>query len=114
MKLKKIFGWVLLIIGIAIIFVSLYFSFTIFTNRSEAPNLFKIEEPEVEVSASTGNSLEDIQKNLEKAMQEQIKNIIPKEFLSQLLDLIAWSIFAGLSVFGGSKISSIGINLIRQ
>jgi len=114
MNLKKIFGWILLIIGLAIIFVSLYFSFSIFTNRSQAPNLFKIEESEIEVTSSTGSSLEDIQENLEKAMEEQIKNMIPKEFLAQLLDLIAWSVFAGLLIFGGSRLSSIGINLIRQ
>lgn len=117
MKPKKIFGWILLLAGLVIIFWSLYTSYNIFSAKTEAPQIFKAEE-EKEASflkKETGSlSPQALQEEMEKLVQEQIKEIIPSQFFVRLLNLIGWSIFAGILIFGGGKISAIGIKLIRK
>lgn len=115
MKIKKIIGWVLLVSGLIIIFWALYSSYNIFTVKAPVPEIFKIER-EIEIperDKTTPTSPEELQEEMKKIIQEQIKEIIPPEFLSKLLNLISWSIFAGILIFGGSKISGIGIKLIK-
>lgn len=115
MKLEKILGWSLLIIGIVIIFASLYFSFNIFTNKNQAPEIFKTEEDlspkETDVSFPP---VEDLEKKMEKLVEQQIKNMIPSEFVEKLLNLMSWSIFASILIFAGSRVSGLGIKLMRR
>jgi len=46
---------------------------------------------------------------MKKIIEEQIKEIVPPGFLN----LISWSIFAGILIFGGSGIAGIGVRLIK-
>ena len=108
---KKIFGWVLLIGGLAIIVATLYFSYIIFTGKMKAPEIFK---PENNSAAVAGFDLGEVERSLEESIQEQIRNIVPSEFTTQLFNLISWSIFAGLLIFGGAKISAIGTKMLRK
>lgn len=116
MKFKKTIGWILLISGLAIIFWSLYSSYNIFSARTLAPEIFKIEEEESpqEEGKKVPTSSEEIQQEMEKIVKEQIKEIIPPLFLSKILNLIAWAMFAGILIFGGGRVSGIGIRLIRK
>ena len=107
--IKKILGLVLLFVGLAIIFYSLYSSYNIFTAKTEAPEIFMVEEKEeVEVPGAG-----DIQAQIQRMIGEQLKGMLPAGSIPQLLNLIAWSIFAGILIFAGSHISSLGIKLIR-
>lgn len=108
---KKIFGWILLVGGLAIIVGTLYFSYAIFTGRIQAPEIFKLESNPAAVSDFNPG---EVEKNLEEAIEEQIRNIVPSEFTTQLFNLISWSIFAGLLILGGGKISAIGIRMLRK
>ena len=118
MKFKKILGWLLLIAGIVIISWSLYSSYNIFTGKSSAPEVFKLEQEEKE-SISTDffkgslGGQKDIQEDMKKMVEEQIRDMIPTEFLSKLFNLISWSILAGLLILGGSRLAGLGIKLIR-
>ena len=110
MNSKKIFGWLLLIVGLMIIFCSLYFSFNIFIDKAQAPEIFKLEEN------NQKKILEgiDMQEQMEEMVENQIKKMIPSEFISKLLNLISWSIFAGILIFAGSRVAGIGVKLIRR
>jgi len=112
MKINKIFGWFLLAIGLIIIFGSLYFSFNIFTNRNEAPEIFKLEKVDKEIDNADLMALSP--EAMQEIIQEQVKNMMPSEFMSKLLNLISWSIFAGILIFAGSRVSGIGIRLMRE
>jgi len=107
---KKIFGWILIIAGLAIIVFALYFSYTIFTGKMKAPEIFKPENNTAALTAPLNQ--QDLQNSIDQAIQEQIKNIVPSEFITQFFNLISWSIFAGLLIFGGAKISAIGIKML--
>ena len=113
LKFQKFFGWVLIIGGIAIIFWSLYSSYNIFTNKAAVPEIFKIEEKET-VSPKKVQGLEaSLEEKARQIIAEQFREIIPADSFVKFFNLIAWSIFAGILIFGGAQISHIGIKMIR-
>ena len=44
----------------------------------------------------------------------QLKEIIPEEFILKLLNLSSWSMFVFFLVFAGAKISGLGIKLMKE
>lgn len=116
MKFSKITGWVLLAIGLVVIFWALYSSYNTFTGKAAIPEIFKIEKEEPALSQedkTEPTSQEELQKEMEEMIEKQIKEMIPPEFLAKLLNLMSWSIFAGILIFGGGRIAGIGIRLLK-
>ncbi len=115
MKAKKIIGWALLTVGLLLIFWTLYSTYNIFTVKEGAPEIFKIEKQALPKEENKTNfaSPEELQDEMKKIIEEQIKETIPPELISKLLNLISWSVFASILIFGGSRISGIGIKLIK-
>lgn len=115
MKLTKIFGWALLIGGIAIIFWSLYCSYQIFSGKKEPPEVFSIEKKVTQISSKqkTPTSQGEIQKEMEKIIGEKIKEIFPEDVVFKTFNLISWSVFSGIVIFAGSQISNLGIKMIK-
>lgn len=107
--IKKILGLLLLFIGLAIIFYGLYTSYNIFTAKSQPPEIFTIEEKDKIAPAGT----QGFQDQMEKMLEEQLKGLLPTDSIPKTLNLVAWSIFAGILIFAGGQISSLGIKLIR-
>jgi len=114
--LAKIFGWVLLSAGLAIIGWTLYSSYNIFTGQTAAPEIFKMPAEEEAATAKGGipTTQQELQKELEKMIGEQLKAILPADTLPQLLNLIVWSMLAFILFSGGGQISSLGIKLINK
>lgn len=108
--LKKFSGWILLGAGLFIIVWSLYSSYNIFTAKTLAPEIFLVEEESEPLSKETGG----MDQLLKQMMGEQLKGIFPTDYLSQLMNLVSWSIFAGILIFGGSQIAGLGIKLIKR
>jgi len=102
---KKPLGLALLILGLAVIFYSLYSSFNIFTAKTAPPAIFTLED-EVSPSQTGGIGTE-----LQEMISQQLKDILPSESISGLLNLIAWSIFASMLIFAGGQIAGLGIKL---
>jgi hypothetical protein len=111
MNYAKIIGWLVFLAGLIIIIWGLYSSFNIFTAKTAAPEIFALEEKE-EVSPKAG--ILDIQAQMEEMIGEQFKEMLPTDFIPKLLNLIAWSIFAGILIFGGAQIAGLGIKLIKK
>jgi len=115
MKALKIAGWTVLVIGLAAILYGLYASFNIFTGKSSAPVIFEVqpkhplatEEKMPETSLSPSQLVED-------KLQEAIRAMIPLDFISKALNLISWSVFALILIFGGAQVSNLGIKMIRS
>lgn len=107
--IKKILGLVLLFLGITIILYGLYASFNIFTAKAVAPEIFSSS------AESYGGSTEAFGEGgkMEEMISDQLKGLIPTGSISHLLNLIAWSIFASILIFGGSQVASLGIKLLK-
>jgi len=108
---------ILIVSGILIIIWSLYSSYSIFTAKTKAPEIFKTQNKEI-VSQNTLNktkpaNAEELQKEMEQKINDQLANIIPSNFISQLFNLISWSIFVAILILGGGKISVIGITILK-
>ena len=54
-----------------------------------------------------------MQEIIQEQIEKQLEKLLPKDTLPKLLNLVAWSILAGILIFGGSQISNIGIKLIK-
>lgn len=118
---KKIIGWVLIALGLLIIFWGIYSTFNIFIGKKDAPEVFKVGQiieadvSDKEENASNNNvSQEQLQREMEKTVSEEISKIIPQEAIYKILNLISWSIFATILFFGGGKIASIGISMLKN
>lgn len=80
--------------------------------KSSVPEIFKSQKSESDLS-QTGKTT-DLQSQMENLIQQQFKEMFPPDFISKILNLICWSIGAGVLIFGGSNISNIGIKLIKK
>lgn len=111
-----VFGWILLIAGLIIIGWTLLSSYNIFTGKKAIPEVFIIETKEVSVTTPEAAPMtpEEIQKEMEKMIEEQLKEVLPADLLTGILNLTAWSILAFILIFGGAQISGIGIKLIKR
>ena len=112
MKARKIIGWLLLLVGLIIIFYSLFTSYNIFTGKSLGPTVFKM--PEKETVLPQKGEAQPLEGQMEEMIGEQLKEMLPVDFIPKLLNLISWSIMAGILIFAGGKISSLGITLIKK
>ena len=119
----KILGYTLLFLGLGIISYSLFISYNIFTGHAQAPEIFEIKPQETSKISDTAKSApsnnkvlsqEDTQKMLENQLREQLQNVLPANLLPKLLNMVCWSILAGIFLFGGAQISGVGINLLKK
>jgi hypothetical protein len=105
--IKKILALVLIILGLAVIFYSLYSSFSIFTGKTEAPEIFATPQ----ATESVGS--QDIQAQLQNMVSEQLKGMLPVDSIATFLNLASWSVFAGILILGGAQIAGLGVKLLN-
>jgi len=96
MKDEKIAGYVLLAIGVTLIFISIYLMIAVFTGSSPPPKLFNFS---------------DISMPTEKG---QNTLLISGEQLNKLVAMTFWYILMFFIAWAGGRIASLGINLIKE
>jgi len=106
----------LLIVGIVIIGWTLYSSYNIFTGKMAVPEVFKIETEETPTvtQEKVSTTPEELQKEMERMMGEQLKDVLPVDALPKMLNLAVWSMLAFILIFGSSQLSTLGIKLIKK
>ena len=109
MNTRQIIGYVLLAVGVGIIGYALFASYGIFTGNSEAPKIF--QEPAVEPigRVATGS---DEEQQIENLLREQLAKLLPQDTIVKTLNLFAWSILAGIFIFGGGQIAMLGVKVL--
>ena len=124
--LKKSFGSVLIISGVAIILFGLFRSYLIFSGKNLPPEIFQytpsLETTELEKNvlnkqkASTlkiPQTPKEMQDYIDQAISKNLQALIPADTIPKILNLVAWSIFMGILFFGAGKIASIGAQLLK-
>ena len=87
---------------------SVYSSFQIFTGKKYVPEIFSLPESTDPLTESG-----ELDQEIQQVIKEQIMSLFPPEFLTNLFNLIMWSVFAGILIFAGYQISSLGIKLLN-
>ena len=110
---KKIFGWILLILGVLIILWGIWSSYQIFNNQKPVPEIFAIEQGLVSEEETAKDSQTEMSQQIQQAIGQQLTQMFPPGFISKILNLISWSIFMFILVMGGGKISTLGTQLLK-
>ena len=110
---NKILGYVLLVTGLSLIIFTLYQSYNIFINNFPPPLMFKAEISKQSPKTNSVGGLQDLQKQLNEEISKQISQVIPADAFPKILNLLSWSILAGIFIFGGGQIAGLGIKMIR-
>ncbi len=118
MKLTKILGLLLLVLGLAIILYAIFYSYQIFMAKVQPPAVFAVQAAQAQKATSTKSGSSDLLSGLmgvdvEKILGGEIQKILPADYLPKLLNLISWSVFAGILIFAGTQISNLGIKLLK-
>jgi len=112
MNITKIIGWLVFLFGISIMVFTIYNTYNIFTGESPAPQIiaFNIENSKTptEGGVLTG------QDQITQMISQQLGNLLPLDSLPLILNLIVWTIGAGVLIFGGAQISGLGIKLMKN
>ncbi|MBD3208494.1 MAG: hypothetical protein GF370_03500 [Candidatus Nealsonbacteria bacterium] len=117
MNTFKVIGWITFGAGLAIILFSLYSTYQIFTGEKLPPQIFAINLPQeesLETPAKAPTSQEEMMELLQQQLSSQFSKMIPSDTLPKLLNLLIWTVGAGVLIFGGSQISSLGIKLVKE
>lgn len=112
-NLNKIIGYILLAIGLAIISWTLYQSYTIFTDKTSAPMIFKTQITQQKKINNQLDLQQQMQEQINKVIGNQISELLPADTLPKILNLFSWSILAGILILGGGQIAGLGIRMIK-
>jgi len=99
--------------GLLIITASLVLSWQIFTGVNPAPELFLIPQEGTADFSLFGDSLQDLQNQFPDLLNQQLQGLLPVDAIPQMLNLAAWSMFAGLMLLGGSLVAGIGVKMVK-
>ncbi|MFA6096310.1 MAG: hypothetical protein WC788_01630 [Candidatus Paceibacterota bacterium] len=137
---NKIAGWALLGLGLAVIFWGIYSSYSVFTGKTKAPEIFAtpaVSEKAQNAAADSSKietidpsklqnlspaQLKDLQAQqqaqtqamVQNSISEQFDKLVPADLIPKLMNLSSWSIFIFILIYAGSKISGLGISLLRN
>jgi len=100
---NKIIGITLLVLGLLMIFGSILYTYNMIQGKVNIPQVFFSQEEELEAS---GDQMEDM-------VKQQIQNILPQSNIYKLLNMIVWAIFAWIVIIAGTKVSSLGIKMLK-
>jgi hypothetical protein len=113
-NMKKIFGWIILIIGILVIVWGIWTSYQIFTGQIPVYEVFTSETIEGTSSADTKINLNlPMEQQIQQIAKDQIGQILPQESMFKFFNLGAWWIFMMILMLGGGKLAIIGVNLLK-
>ena len=109
--MEKIFGWILLTLGVLIILWGVWNSYQIFNVQKSVPEIFSIEESLI--TDQTPEEGSQASQEIQRIIKEQIGQLFPPGFISKILNLFSWSIFMFILITAGGKMSILGIKLIK-
>jgi hypothetical protein len=91
LKGERIWGYVLLAVGVIVIFFAIFEMILVFTGSNAPPNLFSFSD------ISTSGTL-----------------LISGQNMNKAADLLVWSVLMSFIMWGGGKIGGLGVNLLRE
>ena len=108
---KSIFAWVLIFIGLGLIFWDISTTYNYFTGRLEFPQIFA--EPKIDTTQSTSGQggMEQITTSVLKGI---MGDLMPANSVSELLNLSSWILFATFLIYAGGKLVGMGNDFLKS
>ncbi|NWG09973.1 MAG: hypothetical protein HXX80_06710 [Nitrososphaerales archaeon] len=96
LKDEKVIGYILLAVGVTMIFLSVYFMFSVFTGSTAPPMLFNLPDIFITIPG-IGNVL-----------------LIPGGEISKMVAMSFWYLLMFFIMVAGGKVASLGVSLVRE
>lgn len=97
----RFLGTILIFVGIALIFFAMFFALQTFMQEKEPPQVFKGDEVFISDIMEVTGALENT----------AVEEVLP---ITKFLNIITAGIFVWLLLVGGSKLSIIGIAILKD
>jgi len=113
MKIKKIIGYFLLFVGLALLCWTLVKSYNIFSGKIPPPSVFSLKtEVKKETAGSIKNLTLQVQDQVEQMVLRYFNQVLPGEAIEKMLNLSAWTMLAFVFIAGASVLCNISIRII--
>jgi hypothetical protein len=100
-EIEKIFGYVLLCIGLFCILFSFRSMYDVFTNKTDPPEIFQLQS----VSFSASSGIADQSTSITMALDPQMRKVV---------NVFLYYLFMFFILMAGSKVSGLGIQFIKD
>jgi len=114
---EKILGYILLAVGLMIIFGSAFSAYLVFTKKAEPIALFNFPGIKIDPAALQPELPDNIPSEMQQLVNQQTASkpmeIVPPEILNDSSNLFAHLILMGFLVSVGGKIGQLGTYLVR-
>ena len=115
--LLKFLGFFLILVGVFLVFFSLYLSFKVFFGKENPPLIFKETLKEKKEESKIFQKNLDPEKILQiqskEALKEALSEIFPEEKVNKFLNLFVFSLFIFILIFTSSQMVTMGLKLIN-
>ena len=108
---RQFLAWVLIIIGLGIVFWDISSSYYYFTAQKEFPKVFSANEPSGSTNVQSSTSIEG---QIGNVIKDQIKQLIPENSVTQVLNISSWIMFASFLLWAGGKLIGIGNDFLKN
>jgi hypothetical protein len=96
LKDEKVVGYILLAVGVTMIFLSVYFMFSVFTGSASPPMLFNLPDIYITIP-EIGNVL-----------------LISGGEISKMVAMFFWYLLMFFIMVAGGRVASLGVSLVRE
>lgn len=114
--MKNILGWILVLIGLLIIFGDILVTANYFTGKEKFPEIFKEQSFSSSNSDTTKSNGSDMQNQINdavsNAVRDQLSKTFPSSSVALMLNASLWSIFAFFLLGAGGKLVEVGGKLL--
>ena len=109
--IRQFLAWILIIVGLLVVFWDITTSYYYFSAQQEFPKVFINNEIVPTTNGTTGTGIQDQIGNIVK---EQMKQMIPENTVTQLLNMTSWITFASFMLWAGGKLVGMGSDFLKK
>jgi len=108
---RQFLAWILIVIGLFIVFWDISTSYYYFSAQKEFPKVFLDTQVNSQNLAPTGNAIQD---QIITMVRDQIKAQLPENTGTQALNMTSWIIFASFLLWAGGKLVGMGSDFLKK
>jgi hypothetical protein len=108
---RQFLAWILIAIGLLIVFWDISTSYYYFSAQKEFPKVFLETQVSSENLTPTGNAVQD---QILTMVRDQIKQALPTNTATQALNMASWITFASFLLWAGGKLVGMGSDFLKK